>query len=302
MKVINQIGDIIEKTKEDEVVFLGDLINSFSDSLPKVIYNAAFYAIQLWSKNAHLYLILGNHDIYRNMHCFSAMEALPNCEVISSPTKVTIQGYKTDLVPWGYPIPDKNKGDILAGHIPIIGAWVSGDKKKRADEGYSKENLFGYKYAFLGHFHERQQFEVSGGIYAGYIGSVIQINLASSPTDHRGIVFLNSNNQPLFYDIKSPKIEEIIIPTQEAADFFLRETYNNYDYFKLVITGIDVTLPSFDHRVVVEYDIAPSQTARIEETPNEDIREIIDKFIDQANTKLSKTEIKKYLALLEKNV
>jgi DNA repair exonuclease SbcCD nuclease subunit len=229
------------------------------------------------------------------------MEALSNCEVIDVPTRAAIQGYEVDLIPWGMPIPGRFKGDILAGHIPVIGSWISGDKTKRADDGVSKETLFGYKYVFLGHFHERQQLDVPGAIYAGYIGSVIQINLGSSPAK-RGVTLLTNTGDIVDHIIPSPTISEIKIPTQAAADYFLKETYNDVDYFKLVLSDYNITLPPFDHRVLCEYDVASTQEARLTETPDEDISETIDKFISQANTKLDKKEIKDYLIKLEKRI
>lgn len=299
IKVVNKVAKIIEETGEQEVIFLGDLTNSFSDAFPQIVYDAAFYTCQTWSAKAHLRVLIGNHDIYRGMHRFSAMESLPNCEIITTPTRATIQGYKVDLIPWGWGAP-KVKGDILAGHMPILGSWVSGDKAKQADEGYFKEDLFGYQYVFLGHFHERQVIDVQGVNYAGYIGSLMQLNLGSAPTD-RGVT-LYRNNTVRTIDIPSPRIYEVTIPTQEAADYFLDETHNPTDYFKIILTNYNLTLPPFDHRVLVEYDIAPTQESRLAENPDEDIRETIDRFIEQANTKLDKKEIKAYLNGLEKRV
>lgn len=292
LKVINQVSQKIEELGEENVIFLGDLINSFTDSLPKVIYNAAYYAISSWAKKANLYLIIGNHDLFRNMHVFSPFAEIPNVFIVSSPVTERIEGYQVDLVPWDCALPTQ-KGDILAGHLSVLEAWMDASKH-RAQEGIHPTSMFGYRHILLGHFHDAQSFEVPGASTAIYTGSVMQINLASSVME-RGLYQLKDSILK-FIPIKSPQIKEILLETPELAKEFLDKEYNEIDYFKLIVKHRDIELPILDHRVIVEYELAPSAPElRFVDQPDENIVETIEKFIDQSNTALPKDKIKEKL-------
>lgn len=292
LKVVNQVSQKIEELGEENVIFLGDLINSFIDSLPKMIYNAAYYAVSSWAKKANLYLIIGNHDLFRNMHIFQAFAEIPNVFIVSSPVIERIEGYQVDLIPWNCDLPTQ-KGDILAGHLSVLGSWMSADKH-RAEEGIHPTSMFGYRHVLLGHFHDVQSIEVPGTQTARYTGSIMQINLAGSVME-RGLYRLKDDKVE-FFPIVSPQIKEIILETPEMAKEFLDKEYNEIDYFKITVKHRDIELPVFDHRVIVEYELAPSAPElRFANQPDEHIIETIEKFIDQSNTALPKDIIKEKL-------
>ena len=292
IKVDNQVVQKIEELGEENVIFLGDLINSFAGSLPKVIYNAAYLTCRLIAEKANLYLIIGNHDLFRNMHIFQAFAEIPNVFIVSSPVTERIEGYQADLIPWDCALPIQ-KGDILAGHLSVLGSWENASKHK-SEEGIHSTSMFGYKHIFLGHFHDAQPIEVPGAQTAMYTGSIMQINLAGSVME-RGLYRLKDDKVE-FFPIKSPQIKEITLETPEAAKEFLDRGYNEIDYFKITVRHREIELPTFDHKVIVEYDLAPSAPElRFANQPDENIIETIENFIDQSNTALPKDKIKEKL-------
>jgi DNA repair exonuclease SbcCD nuclease subunit len=282
--VIGAVSKLIEETRTENVIFLGDLFNSLSDSLPKLIYNAAFAAVRSWSKNSELFLIVGNHDIHKGFHLFSAFAELPNVHVISNTLQTEIEGYKVDLVPWGGVIPPVAKGDILMGHIAVRGTKVN-STGMTVDEGCSPLDLKGYKNIFLGHYHERQPIPIPGAIQAEYIGSLMQIDRGSTP-EPRGVVALREGVYD-FFPIPSPHIYSVEVINQDWADRYVKEIEKG-NYWHLTVTSPEVALPSFDHRVQVEYNIEMKHETRLEEKEGEDLLETVKRFIEGANTNVDK--------------
>jgi DNA repair exonuclease SbcCD nuclease subunit len=226
------------------------------------------------------------------MHIISVAEVLPNVKVISATEQFKIKGHTVDMVPWDS-APPTPKGDVLMGHLPVIGAWMDGSKKHSAIEGLQLKELEGYKYVFLGHFHEFQHLKVKGSKFACYTGSIMQINLASSNMDRHIIQFKEDESLNSIL-IESPKISEIQISSQEDLDKFLK-TKKEEDYYKIVIKKRGIEMPQMDHKIIIEYDLESLHEVRLKETPGENLLETINRFIDQSKTSLDKDITKKYL-------
>lgn len=286
IKAIAEVEKAIERSDSGYAIFLGDLINSFSDSLPKVVYNAIWYAISTWSQYVQLYIIAGNHDIYRQMHIFDPYRHMKNVHIVTEPIQETIEGYKVDMLPWGYDIPNRTifGGDILAAHLEVNGAIMNA-AGIRTHDGTTVDKMASYKYVFLGHYHEAQMLAVPGATWAGYIGSIMQTDLGLSPTG-KGITHFN-NGEVRFEEIASPKIytaqidKDTEVPTLEAS-------IAAGNYWRVTVTDPAIRLPAFDHRVQVEYDIKPKMEARLEEKAGEDLKETVLRFIDMVDTKVRK--------------
>lgn len=282
--VIGAVGRLIEDRQEKNVIFLGDMFNSLSDSLPKIIYNAAFALCSTWSRNSELFLIVGNHDIHRGFHLFSAFKPLPNVHVISNPAQFMIENVLIDMIPWGRNVPDV-KGDILMGHIAVRGTKVNA-LGTVIDEGVSPLDLRGYREIFLGHYHDRQPIPVPGAERAEYIGAVIQIDRGNSP-EPRGVISLRRGDYE-FIPIPSPAIRTVRIKDQVDADDIVRLINRANDYWHITVTSPNVKLPQFDHRVQVEYDITTVHETRLEEKEGEDLVETVKRFIAETNTHVNK--------------
>lgn len=293
INVIRDIGKIIKKQKPTAVIFLGDLYNGISESLPKIIYNAGFLTAKTWSENTQVYFIVGNHDIYRGMHVLSTFESLPNVHIISQTTKVKLDGYEIDMIPWNNPLP-KEKGDICAAHLEVQGTWMDANKSHKCDRGIFPTDLFGYRYVFLGHFHTPQEIEVPGTTNAQYIGSVMQMDLRRSHEGFMGIIRLDEGIAGLSID--SPRIRILTIDSQKDADdlkeHFVKEL--PYDYYKIIITKENIGFDMDSNHFIVEYNLPEVTTSRLglESAQQINLQQIVETYIDSANIALNKNKVK----------
>ena len=302
LEVVKKVGAKIQELKPSAVIFLGDLFEGYGASLPKIIYNAGFLTANLWSQNTELYIIVGNHDLYRGMHVFSSFESLPNVRIISQSTRVHIDNYDVDLIPWGSSLLS-DKGDICAGHVPIIGAWVDADKTHQADVGIFPTDLLGYKYVFLGHFHEPQTIPVPGAIIAEYIGSIMQTDLRRAGNTFKGVVTLEDSRYERS-PISSPSIYREILATEDQLEVLLARCKDSQDYYKVTITSPSLHVPkeALNHKIIYEYSLQPTtgngykadSEDTIEHDPTSKLQEEVKRFIEEANTVLPKDKIKEF--------
>ena len=291
ISVIKYVTHLIEEHKVENVVFLGDMIHSYSDSWAKVVTGAVAYALKSWSRQAQVYVLVGNHDIYRGMHIFDSYTDIRNVHIVAHPiTGLHLEGHTVDLIPWGYGIPEE-KSEVLMAHMDILNA------RYNAVGGYSttgvpSTDLKGYKYVFLGHFHEAQYLDVPGATYATYIGSIMQTDLGLSDGPRGALLFNGSSI--VREDVPSPKLHAVEVATQHEADAIVRRIEGG-DYWRVTVTDPSIELPQFDHRVQVEYDIKPTMDSRLEEKEGEELKDTVKRYIEQANTKVDKELILKLL-------
>jgi len=128
-KVVDQIIETIKERDIKHVFFLGDLFHS-RVSLNVNTINTALELIKSISKHAHLYMIIGNHDIhYKNssdIHSIRLFEDQKNITVIDEPTELMINDKKMLLVPWMADLSkyEKESVDYLAGHFDISSKYL----------------------------------------------------------------------------------------------------------------------------------------------------------------------------------
>lgn len=292
MMVVQKIKQLVDKIQPTATIFMGDLFNGITESLPKIIYNAGFLTAQAWSQSTPLYLIVGNHDIYRGMHTFSAFESLPNVRIISKTTKLQLDGLTIDCIPWDNPLPE-NKGDVCAGHLEVFGTYMNGSYTCKV--GLYPKVFDGYKYVLLGHFHAPSEFPVPGAKEARYIGSLMQCDRRRPPEGFMGVVELTDDTL-IGHPIESPKIYDVIINTQEEFATFLPQVEDG-NYYKVVVKSQDVVVPRLSYRVSVEYDLPEIISSRLninrnpEESWDTKLQEAVTEYIKKANTKLDKDKL-----------
>jgi DNA repair exonuclease SbcCD nuclease subunit len=129
-KIVTQIIEELKNNKSiKNVIFLGDIFHSRS-SLNVNTINIAINSIKDISKHAHVYLILGNHDIhYKNsadIHSIKMFEGIKNITVIDKPTIVNINDKEVLMVPWLGDISEykKEQFDMLMGHFDISSKYL----------------------------------------------------------------------------------------------------------------------------------------------------------------------------------
>jgi DNA repair exonuclease SbcCD nuclease subunit len=293
MKVVGRIADQLRPT--DTVVFLGDLINSYGESLKKIIYSAAFYTLKTWaSKCEQLYVLVGNHDIYRNATIVHAFDEIDNVKVIEGWETVEIDNYIVDLVSWNSSLPG-TKGDIFCGHVMPIGAWLGKLYVKQAEEGVPIEWFDGYKYVFCGHVHEPQDLVVPRSETIVHCpGSIIQLNLSSSPAPR--YLWRLEHGKISKIEIPSPKIYTTVLNTQAEVDKFFSAKVDGYH--KILATDNTLQFPTLDHTLTVEFVAKPEAGEQIEEIKEMNLLEIIHEFIDGSKTSIDKAMAKELITKL----
>lgn len=286
MKVVGLISSYL--TEEDTVIFLGDLIDSYSETLSKVIYSAAYYTVKSWaSKCKHVYLLVGNHDIYRVINILTSFNEIPNVTIVDGSWTRKVEEYTIDMVSWEKSIPEV-KGDILCAHLMPLGASLGAYTTKRTDIGVDTETLEEYRWAIFGHVHEPQILPKN----VICPGSIMQLNLSSSPAD-RFLLKLDKGKLDEIH-IPSTKIYPLIISSQKEADKFVNGDHNP-GYYKLSVQDINIKLPKFDYTVTVEYDVKPTSGKDMEDIAEMDIKEAIHEFVDKSNTTIDKTVAKELI-------
>jgi len=294
MKVVGQISSNLRD--DDTVIFLGDLIDSYGETLPKIIYSAAFHTLRAWAnKCEHLYAIIGNHDIYRNASIVTAFDEIDKVTIITDWNAIELEGYIVDMVAWNGSLPG-SKGDIFAGHVMPMGAWMGSLWNKRADEGVPIWFFDGYKYAICGHVHEPQDLPVpKSETIVQCPGSIMQLNLSSSSAPR--FLYRLENNKWSKIEIEATKLYTQIINTQEEADRFFM--HHKPGYYKLFCMDQSIQLPALDHTIVVEYPAKPAiGKQEIEDVKDLDLLETIKDFIDNSNTAIDKELAKEYVTKL----
>ena len=294
VNVIHKLIEAVKETETKNIVFLGDLFNSFSPSISKNVYNVVAYLIRQLADVAELYLICGNHDRYGNTHVLTPYQYYDRVHIVANPVHLYLEGMDIDMVPWGFPVPEK-KSESLMAHMDIIGAIVNtyGVTSMEKPEGVYPRDLVGYKHIYLGHFHDRQSLPVKGAQDAQYIGSIIQVTRGNR-TEPRGYAIL-TDGRLSFRDLTGPNIYTVDVKTQANMDKLVGSILHSRDYWHLTVYDPGIKVPSFDHRVEIEYDVAPETTVRLEEKPGEDLVETTERFIDTVNTMIDKEEAKKFL-------
>lgn len=290
LEVMREVCQIAKQGNVESIIFLGDLINSQGESLPKIIYNSVYLVLSKLAQVAPTYVLIGNHDVYRAMHILSAFTPIKDLTIIDKSLTMKLNGLNVDMVPWENRLPKKH-GDILFGHLETKGQDMGGIP---SPVGFEKTDYFGYRKIYLGHFHTLHSFEVPGCTEAMYIGAVMQ-NSYSDTGEQKGVHILDKDWNRTFVPIRSPLFLQATIASQEAMDNFMKNGHNDVDYFRLILRDPDIKLSKFDHRIQIEWDVMPTHEARMEIKESESLREITHNFINTSKTVLDKEAIKKQL-------
>jgi len=285
VRVVTEVKKIAEATKPTAIIFLGDLFNGQGATISKQLYLFGHRLVTTLSKVAPIYLIVGNHDIYGDMHVLEPMNAIKNVWVIDHTTQVSIDGLIIHLVPWCGMIP--KGGDVILGHLDIEGARTGG--------GYTLAGTIHPKeltqpLVISGHFHSRQQ--LTENIF--YSGAVMANDFGDCSDEKFGVTLLNPDRTIEFVEITSPKFIPVEITTQDDVTRFI-DNRNNKNYYKLIVHDRKLNIPKMNHLVEVEWDIKEEIKGRLDYEPNEPLEDIIIKYINKMDVKVDKDEAKRIL-------
>ena len=287
-QVMEQVAKIAKDNEVKTVLFLGDFFNSQVDSISKMVYILGFEALRLIQSSCeHLYVIVGNHDLYRDQTILRTFNTFS--DVVSVTTTESIAGHKFVLVPWGDTVTDHTPGEYVAGHLSIIGARLNNLSKVEASEGIKPRSLTSFRKVLSGHYHIKQ----SLGPNIEYIGAVNPVGFGELGAPGYVTLFDPDTAETTSIELDTPRFFYISINTESDMERFLSER-NPKNYYRLFITSRTIPAPELDEKVMSEYKVEETVETRLE-VQEEPIEELMFKFIDMIETKVDKKAVKKEL-------
>lgn len=225
----------LKENKEDgDVLFmLGDWFDN-RQLLDINVLNKAIEVILDLSEILPLYLMTGNHDIYKkhdtDVNSLAPFKHIPNVTVLEDPVIVTCKKSRILILPWvgngekEEAYAHENKADYIFAHTDIAGfKYDNGFHIKR---GARLKGIPGIKKVYSGHIHKRQEHKDSI-----YIGSPYHTK-RSDIGNKKGVYLLDPHNykQEFTPNNISPVFQRI--PLEELMEMTLERAYqileNNY--------------------------------------------------------------------------
>jgi DNA repair exonuclease SbcCD nuclease subunit len=285
IRVMQEVVDIAVKNDVDGIYFLGDFFHSKSEKISKTVMMVASGIVRALTSVAPTYLICGNHDIYNGNSIITYLMS-DNLFPVITTTRELIYDRDLYMVPYGCILPDKvEKDSILFGHYGIRGASMNGYIPKD-DLDVPVSELLKYSLVIMGHYHTRQALDKKI-LHAG----AVMCNSFNDSDEDRGVLLLEEDLKLKFVPIKSPKFYTRTINKQsDVSKHFV--TGGTYDYYKLIITSDDITLPKLPDNVIVEWDIKLSPKEHVTETEKAtSLDKDVIEFIKNSNTALDKDKL-----------
>jgi len=153
-----------KKRDIDTVFFLGDFFDN-QNSINIQTMNVAYANLKMLCKFFHVYMILGNHDLFlkdnTKIHSIKPFSEIPNLKIISENTIVDFNGKSGMLCPWGFETIDKDL-DYLFGHFNFNGAELCGSIFNGGNYSMADLNKIA-PLVFSGHFHIRKEYHTKHG-------------------------------------------------------------------------------------------------------------------------------------------
>ena len=225
ISILEQISDIVKANHIKNVVFLGDTFE-LKDRVPNHLQTA--YGDALYSLEAHVYSLLGNHDF--KIKKYPTVKTLHLGELITlveRPRCIEIQGLKVGFIPFYRDYEDFKKAwknlhnynghmDIVCFHQTLPGiTFNTGKRVPGTFDLFLDENT---KYV-SGHIH--QTHEVFKKIL--YLGSPYQVSFSEAGEDK--FVWLYSPDTRVFTPVKLKYPEFKIINIFNSFDTKLTGNY-----------------------------------------------------------------------------
>lgn len=284
--VMTRLIEEVKKLQPSAVVFLGDMFYGLGATISKKLYTVCFKLFEKLQRESHVYIIVGNHDMYLGDHIIEPFSSLEEVSLVSHTASVYLEGNKATLVPWGGIVPQGPSG-LLMGHLDIEGAKTGAGI--HLEGTIHPKEVAHYDKVFSGHWHTPQ---IMGNIE--YIGSVMQNNFGDMFNYRCGITIMKDNLEQEFIHIDSPTFNVVDIEGGIDLDNFVAHK-NSYNYYKLIVHDRKLELPNFDYHVEVEWDVTQKMETRLEQKDDEDLGTTVENFIDQAKADVDKERAKEIL-------
>jgi DNA repair exonuclease SbcCD nuclease subunit len=251
LKVLDWVFETAEKRKIKSILFGGDLFHD-RQKIDVYTYQKTFEILQKWLKKDifHLYLVLGNHDLWFNdqtsISSVTPLSSLPNVKVIDKPLRLNIEESLWDMIPFTHdPISaitklDSQDGDpeYALGHLAIDGAILHGSSIADVAIEHDGEmvkispNLFKkYKHVYLGHYHCSQVLEPN----VEYIGSPLELSFGEA-FQEKHIIILNCKSGKKEYITNDFSPKHLVISPEDIEKYDLDK-----NFVRVVVDDISAT-------------------------------------------------------------
>jgi DNA repair exonuclease SbcCD nuclease subunit len=227
----------------DVLIHLGDLFDNRT-SIPIITLNKVEKILKTISEILPVHIMVGNHDLFNkgsnevnSVRLYSYISK--NISVYEKTTTLEIDNNKLVLMPWVERRLDmieelkKNQGDYLFCHSDLNGCrmHLNSVAHRNADK-IDVDNFKGYKRAFSGHIHIRQNnsnFE--------FIGSLYQMD-RNDTGDQKGITVLDLETGKTHFEPNtySPVFRKFRVTNEETIDE-LDTLKDSKDYIDLAISN-----------------------------------------------------------------
>ena len=188
----------LKKQKITKLIFGGDFFHYRDEINVKSLYFAD-KLLDLFNE-FEIIMIPGNHDAYykdnSTVHSLSILNNRKNITIFDKPTVVTLFDKKVGFCPWGTPLKNIPKCDLLIGHFEIQN--FNFNSFKICEAGIeSCDLLLKSQLIFSGHFHKRQKRKYSNGEII-YAGNPFEMDF-NDITDQKGFYILDFNDNNIKY-------------------------------------------------------------------------------------------------------
>lgn len=221
--------------KENDVLFiLGDLFDN-RQSLNLLIMNVAIDIFEQISQIMPVYIIVGNHDLYRkssnDINSIKILKYMDNITVFQEPEMITLNNNKKlFIMPWRANAEEEKKcidmdnSDYLFCHTDVSG--FNYNRHIVCETGNTIDIFKKYRQVFSGHLHFRQKQDnivVLGSPYQLTRGDMDNIKaIVKFNPSTNDIQFYENYYSPLFLKLK---LEDILEMTLEK---FEEKIFNNF--------------------------------------------------------------------------
>jgi len=296
------------------LIHLGDVV----DRRKFINHNTAHnFKLKFWNKleelNIDTHILLGNHDTYyKNTNEVNALQNLSiskNTKIYHKSDTVTFDGLDILFLPWicddiieeTLHTIDNSTAQIVMGHLEIKGFEMH--KGHVNEQGLDKSLFKRFEKVLSGHFHKKSD---DGHIY--YLGSPYEITWSDYKCP-KGFHIFDTETRELIRVPNPLRIHKKLIYNDKQEDYSKKDLSQFENTFVKLFISNKTDVDMFDKLVekfhnetnVHELNIIEDLTSDITSTVREDILDqgedtltFLGNYIDQIDTTLDKTKLKKF--------
>lgn len=304
----------IQENNIKTLIHLGDVV----DRRKFINHNTAHnFKLKFWDKTEELnldtHVLLGNHDTYyKNTNEVNALQNLnipKNTKVYTKSKTVTFDGLDILFLPWicddimeeTLLSIDSSTAQIVMGHLEIKGFEMH--KGHINEQGLEKSLFKRFEKVISGHFHKKSD---DGHVY--YLGSPYEITW-SDYNCPKGFHIFDTETRELTRVPNPITVHKKLIYNDKQEDYTKKDLNQFENTFVKLFISNKTDIDMFDKLVdkfhnetnVYELNIIEDLTSDLTSTVKENILDqgedtltFLGNYIDQTDTTLDKTKLKKF--------